>query len=433
MSRRTKVGTPARGTPGGSRGGLGRALRRARRDERGIMLILFAALIAMLLAFAALAVDIGMIFTAQTQLQRAADSGALAGAGWLATSPGDFDGARTEAEFFTERHEAIRDSIDIDPALDIEFPGDTLIRVWARRTEARANPLSTFFARILGLDDVDVTVRAAAVVAPAALIDQCLFPFIPPDAWREPDGTRSSEVPFTTFDEAPTFDAAAGDVYEPPETLCGGGSGDCWPAFTGWGAKSDDQGRYFIARWGQTGNNVPSAGWWYTLNMPPDGTQGGGAIDVADAIRGDCSAEYIVGQGSEVYIQTGVAKGPINSALEDALAGEPSDAATAILCYQGQSESCGESGYGRMRTLMFYEPADPPGPGSSVAATVGNFGRIWLAGFCTSYTALDLCAGLSTKDQESTFVVMYLGPAVTGLAADGGEGSSGLVAVRLVE
>ena len=100
----------------------------------------------------------------------------------------------------------------------------------------------------------------------------------------------------------------------------------------------------------------------------------------------------------------------------------------------------------RIRTMAFYNPNFPPGPGSSAQLRAGNFGRIWLAGFCRipkghkfsgvvqpDLSGHPLCSGLSTKVAEDTFVAMYLGP-VPAIAADPGEpASSGLKAVRIVE
>src|SRR5436190_228523 len=51
-----------------------------KQDQSGYILVTFAALLFGLLAFTALAVDLGMTFAARTQNQAAADAAALAGA-----------------------------------------------------------------------------------------------------------------------------------------------------------------------------------------------------------------------------------------------------------------------------------------------------------------------------------------------------------------
>lgn len=64
----------------------GRArLRRAGCDERGAVLVIVAGMMVVMLAMAALAIDIGSFYQAQRQAQAAADAGALAGSDVLAT------------------------------------------------------------------------------------------------------------------------------------------------------------------------------------------------------------------------------------------------------------------------------------------------------------------------------------------------------------
>jgi hypothetical protein len=74
-------------------------MRQRRSDERGTVAIVVALSLTMLLAFAALVVDVGLNWAARTQAQTAADSAALAGAALL---PADPAGALT----------AVRDSLN---------------------------------------------------------------------------------------------------------------------------------------------------------------------------------------------------------------------------------------------------------------------------------------------------------------------------------
>ncbi len=374
------------------------------------------------LGFAALAVDVGILYQAQTEARRAADSGALAGAGWLRFAPTEHDAARAEAELYTEKHEIISEPIDIDPVEDIEVEGDTLVRVFVRRTEARANPLATYFARVLGIVDADMTVQAAAVVARATEVEQCLWPFIPPDAWKEADGTRSSDSLFVDFDDAPTF--GAGDFYNPPPVLGAG-----YPAYTGWGALTADQGHYMISKAGGPGN-FASPGWWFPMNNPPD-TQSGGMKQLKEAIAGQCDKPYSLAQGDPAHLQTGFGGNAIHKALEDVLAFGPSTPDEAIACY---TDPTGCSDLTRIRTMPLYDPRFPLGPGASTPATIGNFATIWIAGFCNDppQSSTPACSTLAGNEKKNTFAVMYLGP-TSGYASGGGGGSAGVLAVRLVE
>jgi hypothetical protein len=121
--------------------------------------------------------------------------------------------------------------------------------------------------------------------------------------------------------------------------------------------------------------------------------------------------------------------------LNEVLDGDPGNESEAMSCYQGQPSACGDGR--RIRTVMFYDPAFHPGPGSSVPTKVGNFGDIWLAGFCSpDYEMLPQCQDLDNQAQRNTFVVMYLGPTTSYAANSGGEGgtpSAGVIALRLVE
>ena len=56
------------------------AVRQIRRDERGSSLIIVGFSFMSLFAAMMLAIDVGMLMTARTQAQTAADAGALAGA-----------------------------------------------------------------------------------------------------------------------------------------------------------------------------------------------------------------------------------------------------------------------------------------------------------------------------------------------------------------
>src|SRR5439155_6213335 len=59
-------------------------LRHLRRDERGMSLVFIGCSLMGFMAASTLAIDVGMVMTARTQAQTAADAGALAGAVALA-------------------------------------------------------------------------------------------------------------------------------------------------------------------------------------------------------------------------------------------------------------------------------------------------------------------------------------------------------------
>ena len=90
--------------------------RRSRRDRRGAIVVLTAILMVALLGLVALVVDLGYLMLAQTQLQDAADSAALAGSAVLAQGPA---AARAEAQRFASLNTIGKTPVSVDPAHDI--------------------------------------------------------------------------------------------------------------------------------------------------------------------------------------------------------------------------------------------------------------------------------------------------------------------------
>ncbi|MDP2529250.1 MAG: pilus assembly protein TadG-related protein, partial [Candidatus Palauibacterales bacterium] len=168
-----------------ARGGTSLLLTRL-REERGASLAIVAVGMVVFLAGAAISVDLGMLFVAHGQAQRAADASALAGAGWLVTVPGDTTGARQAAIHYAARNDILGDSVVVRPG-DVTFPENNKIRVWVYRTKSRNDPVPTIFARVLGVDVVDVAVKAAAKLWPAGAVD-CVLPIMLPDRWEELGG-----------------------------------------------------------------------------------------------------------------------------------------------------------------------------------------------------------------------------------------------------
>ncbi len=79
------------------------------RHERGAVLVHVTVAIIGLLAFSALVVDYGVMWSARRQAQNAADAAALAGAISMAfTAPGDFDAARAIAQKIGRREHGLR-------------------------------------------------------------------------------------------------------------------------------------------------------------------------------------------------------------------------------------------------------------------------------------------------------------------------------------
>ncbi len=129
------------------------------RDERGVVLILFTVMFMLLIGFAALVADIGLLWWYRRELQNAADSAALAGAVYL---PGDPDQARRVAVAYAQRH-LVGTSLLTPP--EITATVGTLFNTNDALTVTVRRPLTFGLRYILGAGDLPVAASATAIVA----------------------------------------------------------------------------------------------------------------------------------------------------------------------------------------------------------------------------------------------------------------------------
>jgi len=239
-------------------------------DERGAALVLVALSLVVLIAAAALAVDVGLLTTARTEAQRTADMAAHAGASALILSPYSEAAARSEAIAFATQN-SVRGSAPREVDLDVEVILDeSKVRVTMNRTIASGSPISTFFARVLGVDRVNVRARAAAIARPAGAVG-CLLPVAVADRWYEADGTRA--------DENDTWDPDEGDYYG--DGQMGYGLGDLGTLITLKPSQGATHGNDGTGEGDEfADSNRFESGWWY-LWYP---TGGGGAKTLREQV-----------------------------------------------------------------------------------------------------------------------------------------------------
>ena len=140
--------------------------------KRAAVAVQVAVMMPVIVGFAALTIDVGLIFNAKTDLQLAADAAALAGTALLP----QVGLARTEAIRIAElskrnSNAAIlvagdADAGNWDTATNTYTAGAlpfNALRVTARRAQANGNPVSLFFSKIWGIDESNVTATAIAV------------------------------------------------------------------------------------------------------------------------------------------------------------------------------------------------------------------------------------------------------------------------------
>jgi hypothetical protein len=171
-------------------------------NRKGVSAILVAIFLPVLIGFAALAIDVGYMYTTKNELQNIADASALAGAGemgkiYLSLDPSthesfDFTGdpetqiqaavtAVADLNKHDNENEFVINTDDIsigvwnwnlkrldpaDPANDLSADA---VQVIARRDASANNPVTTFFARIFSIFGGDNDTFESAAVATAAL------------------------------------------------------------------------------------------------------------------------------------------------------------------------------------------------------------------------------------------------------------------------
>jgi hypothetical protein len=177
------------------------------KDQRGVSAVIVAIVLALLIGFGALAVDLGYLYATKNELQNIADAAALAGAGMLGViyadmSFGDQQSYNCADDTYDDVHAS--DVLSIEAAalgvvdglknragwayisiraedilinqwngtpfeVDYLYQPDA-VRVIARRDGILNNPLTMWFAKLIGTDSVQVNADAtAALTAPTSV------------------------------------------------------------------------------------------------------------------------------------------------------------------------------------------------------------------------------------------------------------------------
>lgn len=143
------------------------------KEEHGVSLLVVAGGLVMLLAIAAITIDLGSFYLARDEAQRAADAAALAAAKVLADSGcvgsgtcGTAESAATQQAITVGGQNTIGgQSVSLqsgDVTYNIATSQNPRVTVTAQRTAARGNAMPTFFAKILGFRSADISAVATA-------------------------------------------------------------------------------------------------------------------------------------------------------------------------------------------------------------------------------------------------------------------------------
>lgn len=156
--------------------------------ERGGVAVLVAMVTVVLLGFAALAVDAGILYSERAQLQSGADSAALMVAQKCARNAADTNCSSTSTLASELANKNAVDGMSNIKSIALDKPNRTAtVTTGAKETGGATNSVSLFFARILGFASSEVSATSRVewgtpykglVILPLA-IGQCAFNLIP--------------------------------------------------------------------------------------------------------------------------------------------------------------------------------------------------------------------------------------------------------------
>jgi Flp pilus assembly protein TadG len=171
-------------------------MRKGRRDmskhkeEKGYVLVTVAALLVVFLGFAALGIDVGVLYSSRTAAQSAADAAALAGAFSFVSNP---FAPQPDTAYDHAMSTAVANRIMGTPVTEAEVSVN--VDVGSRRVivDIDRNE-STYFARALGVTDADIGVRAVAEASAQAAGAFCAKPFFVPHTISSDPGLSPCEA-----------------------------------------------------------------------------------------------------------------------------------------------------------------------------------------------------------------------------------------------
>jgi Flp pilus assembly protein TadG len=153
-----------------------------RRDERGMTIVMVALSILLLMAMAALAIDVGILYTARTSAQHAADAAALAGAySFMDATASQPSSAQNAAIAVAARNSVMGQAVTLTTD-DVKVE-QALHRVTVTvNRNVGANPINTFFAGALGISQMGTAAKAVAEGATKGTETRCLKPVFLPNS-----------------------------------------------------------------------------------------------------------------------------------------------------------------------------------------------------------------------------------------------------------
>lgn len=298
---------------------------RARRSERGAVLVHVAIAMIGLTAFSSFVIDYGVLWAARRQAQNSADAAAMAAAVSLGfVDPDDQALARQAALNAAAANPIWGQPPDITAA-DITFPAcpvgapgagtNTCVRVDVFRNQrAGGSPLPTIFGSLVGVADQGVRATATAEVVYGNATN-CVKPFAIPDKWIEaqtPDWDPSDS--FSRYVQNGN-DAGAlvpnPDSYVAPTPGTGGSNGSGFDV-------TIDYGLELVIKDGNPQQAI-QPGWYFPVIINPD--EGPGGDNYRNNIA-DCDPT-VIEPGAVLEMEPGNMIGPTRQGIEELIALDP--------------------------------------------------------------------------------------------------------------
>jgi len=292
------------------------------KREQGFVLVMVAFFLVALLGFAALAVDIGVLYGAKTSAQEVADAAALAGAFTFINNPTAPQPATANSHALQF---ALNNSVMGQPitAADVSISTDVVAQ---KVTVIVSTTQNTYFARAIGINTANIAnVTGVAEAAKYSTGSACVKPWF---------------IPNTAFSASDACTACTAG-----EKLISGGE---VTAFA-----QSKIGQEFIVK-SQDPHSAIGSGQFYAIQLPDSG----GGNDYRTNI-GTCSNAY-VRCGNSYSVETGNLVGPTKQGVTDLVGSPPSDTWVGVGVYNTPNglsdtsknvvlapiwESCGLAGF----------------------------------------------------------------------------------------
>lgn len=337
-------------------------MRRWVRSDKGSILIMMAAAMAVLAGFGILTIDIGRMLVTRTQLQNGADAGALAGAAMFCNgAPPDDGTVMARAELIAEANKALEigaEDIDILPGdIVVEHSANAHDVIVTTRSDTRQY-LTGLFA-IFQNSDPDVpdpvgtsNVRAIAAARCGGTCSvNCVKPWSIPDRWDDVNGVtgytggpparrdwrNNGQYDFEAF-----VDANANKLYDPGEGFTDRNANGRYdeepyhPMLTGYGpdpvpgnilSPSGDLGLELTLHAGRP-SDTPAPGQYYSVDLPPINKMipaGSRPPSGANEYRwniANCNSSMIE-KGDWLMLKPGGMVGPTRQGMDELIAKDP--------------------------------------------------------------------------------------------------------------